>query len=167
VDAYQPWADPTHASPLATEPLVRKRWEQRQILLAIPDQTVARAFKQGRVEETKLGEPVDFPLVESGLRIIGNQLIEEHELRPILKDVERAKVATSTFSFLNQNHQIDFPLTPDGNALKSFIADTNTGMKERVPLDDKRPFLEALALVLIWADLVSGDGYRDPRLPTS
>jgi hypothetical protein len=37
-------------------------------------------------------------------------------------------------------------------------------MTQALPLGDKRAFLEGLALVLIWADLVADDGHRDPRL---
>jgi hypothetical protein len=166
VDAYQPWADPTHASPLATEGLIRRRWEQRQMLLAIPDETVARAFRDGRIENTTLGDRADFPMVEPGLRIIATQLVEDNDLSPILADVERSNVARHTFDFVNENISPNFPLTTDGHVLQRFLADTQAGRKERVSLDGKRPFLEALAVVLIWADLISGDGYRDPRFPS-
>ena len=137
------------------------------MLLAIPDQSVARAFRDGRIESTTLGDASAFPMIEAGLRLIGTQLIEDNELSPILKDVQRSKVATYTFNFINENIHPNFPLRPDGHVLQRFLADTQAGMKERVPLDDKGPFLEGLALVLIWADLVSRDGYRDPRLPAS
>jgi len=164
VASYEPWENPKGAHPFESDELVQTRWEQRKILVTIPDEIVSGALEHSQVDQVRQSDSGHGPVVESGLRSIAAQLIDDNKLGPILADTERALVATKTFRFLNENHPSDYPLGPNGPVLRHFLAETQAGMTQALPLGDKRAFLEGLALVLIWADLVADDGHRDPRL---
>ena len=157
--------------PLSTPDLVKRRWEQRAILRQLHEQALHDAATHGRVAHLTKPSEEQRTAVELELRDEADRLCEE--LGPLIERLWRRERARALTAFV---HDGNFPDELGGFRGVAFGGGDNpfTEIMGRAdirsaddPIEDAEAHyhdLVTLALLLMWADELSPDGYRDPRM---
>lgn len=163
-------------NPFVTSELVATRAEQRRTLRRIPARTVLTVYGWS-VKPPAVSDPIDRAAVEIELRRVAREAIVN--LLPVLATfevVEFGDVMVRYFADLVRQRSADLSLGPPHVAamrdklVQLFFEDAEAVRARRdsvahVQLDEERAAaLIRLTLLLLAADELADDGYRDPRL---
>jgi hypothetical protein len=163
-------------NPFVTPELISQRSEQRRVLRRMPSKTVL-AVHEWAAKPPLVPDAADRPAVETELRRFAKDAISH--LLPVLASfevVEFSDVMSAYFVNLIRQRAADLELGPPHVAalkdklVKVLFEDADAIRIRResvqhVQLDEERAaLLLRLTMLLLAADELADDGYRDPRL---
>jgi hypothetical protein len=163
-------------NPFLTPALMNRRAEQRRILRRIPSRLVT-VVARWSIKPPQALEPNDATALEDELRRLATEAIDG--LRPVLamyEIVEFAEPLAIFFGDLIKHRSADLNLGPPHVAalkdalVKSFFEDADALRIRRESMhhtqldEDRAAAMLRLIVLLLAADELAYDGYRDPRV---
>jgi hypothetical protein len=150
-----------HGRPYQTDELDRIRSDQRQVLRTIPTHFV-ESRADGLPHFARPENPYDCAMVESVLREQAQELFNSGPVDLITRmrsNVEWGSLADHLAT------APDLPAFPLSDAVEWLRHEAQTVGGEPIrDLGDQAHWLERLLVALVLADVLAGDGYKDPRL---
>lgn len=154
--------------PFETKEMDEMRSRQRRLVREITDWIFGRATRDmAPLSESGLGRsgeyqmhPIDRELLEAEVRrFVDSELQQQPSLADLLSTLQRDGRTQPLSRFINMRRQLGYGFDEMGQRLSAESDARLTQMPS-----DLQPVLFALVQLLVLADELADDGYRDPRL---